>query len=160
MSIVLFRIDDRLIHGQVVEGWLNQLQAQGVLVVNNIVAKDEMQKTLIAMAIPPSVEVFIETVEEALKRWKQGEFDNKRLLILVSCPKDAFLLIDNGINVPSVNVGGMHYSEGKMQIFEYISVSHEDVNYFYLLAYMGIKIEGRTLPDTEKLDITRELKKI
>jgi mannose/fructose/N-acetylgalactosamine-specific phosphotransferase system component IIB len=160
MAVVLFRIDDRLIHGQVVEGWLSNIRVDAILVANDLVAHDDMQKTLMSMAIPQGIEVFIDTVNDALKQLKQGVFEKRRTLILVESPKDAYLLLNGGVTITSLNVGGMHFRTGKLQICEYISIDDEDKKYFKQIAEKGIKIEGRTIPDMEKLDIVKELSKI
>ena len=157
MAVVLFRIDDRLIHGQVVEGWLSKVDAQVLLVANDMVANDIMQKTLMQMAVPLNVEILINTVDDILSKYKSGNYDNKKVFILVSSPKDAFKLIDGGIKVPSINVGGIHYSEGKMQILEFLSVDDEDCKYFHLIDSKNVKIEGRPLPDFEKVDVLKEI---
>ena len=76
---------------------------------------------------------------------------------MVSSPKDAYRLIDGGIKILSVNVGGMHHSEGKVQILEFVSVNEEDCKYFNLISEKNIKIEGRPLPDFEKVDVFKDV---
>lgn len=159
MSVIVLRIDDRLIHGQVVESWLNATRTEVVLVVNDIVAQDEMQKVLMAMAVPSEIDVYIESVEGALAKFKEGLFDKKRTFVLVATPKDAHTLMEHGITPPAINVGGMHYAEGKHQIFEYISVDDEDVHYFFALECKGIHIEGKTIPNAERFDLMKALHK-
>ncbi|MFH1715586.1 MAG: PTS sugar transporter subunit IIB [Elusimicrobiota bacterium] len=159
MSIILFRIDDRLIHGQVVEGWLKEIGAEIIVVANDIVACDEMQKALMTLAIPSDVDVYIERIDTAIEQYKQGYFDKNKTLVLVSCPKDAFQLIEGGLKINSINIGGMHFSEGKKQILETISVSKDDVEYLRALSNKGLQLESRTLPEAERIDVAKELKK-
>ena len=160
MAITLLRIDDRLIHGQVVEGWLNKLDIKSIVVANDLVAEDVMQKALMEMAVPSQVEIFIDSIDNVLAEYKIGKFEPKKTFLLVSSPKDAFRLIDGGINILSVNVGGMHHSEGKVQILEFMSVDEEDCNYLTLITEKNIKIEGRPLPDFEKVDIVKNICRI
>jgi len=160
MAIVLLRIDDRLIHGQVVEGWLNKLDIQQIIVANDIVSEDIMQKTLMQMAVPTQIEIFIESIESVLLKNKLGEFATKKTFLLVSSPKDAYRLISGGIKISSVNVGGMHHCEGKCQVLEFVSVDEEDCNYLNLIAKENIRIEGRPLPDFEKEDIVKNICRI
>ncbi len=159
MSVVLFRIDDRLLHGQVIEGWLKNINIDTIIVANDIVANDEMQKMLMSMAVPCKTTIYIDTVDSIIDQWKRHVFEHKKILMLVSNPKDAHSLIENGIHIDSLNVGGMHFVDGKKQILEAVSVDEADVHYFYALSYMGIKIEARTVPRAEKIDLIKELRK-
>jgi PTS system mannose-specific IIB component len=160
MAITLLRIDDRLIHGQVVEGWLNKLDIKTIVVANDLVAEDIMQKTLMQMAIPSNIDIVIESIDNVLSDYKLGKFEEYKTLLLVSCPQDAYRLINGGIKIESVNVGGMHLCEGKCQILEFLSVNEEDCKYFNLIAKENIKIEGRPLPDFDKIDIVKNICKI
>jgi len=160
MAVVLLRIDDRLIHGQVVEGWLNKLDIKTIIVANDLVADDIMQKTLMQMAVPSHIEIFIDSIDNILEKYRAGEFEVSKTFLLVSSPKDAFRLIDGGVAIDSVNVGGMHHSEGKCQILEFVSVDDEDCKYLNMLAKANIKIEGRPLPDFDRVDIVKNLCRI
>ncbi|MCP4481227.1 MAG: PTS sugar transporter subunit IIB [bacterium] len=157
MSIVLFRIDDRLIHGQVVEGWLNYIDVDILLLANDTVANDVMQRTLMEMAIPQEIEIFIDSVNNIIKVYSKLDLKNKNIMILVASPKDAYRLVDAGIYLPSINVGGIHFSSGKAQILEFISVDENDCKYFHLLSDKGVKLDGRPLPSSEKIDILKDV---
>ena len=65
MTIKVVRIDDRLIHGQIVQGWLKLIQIDKILVVSDEVAKDEMQKVLLSMAVPSNIKLFIKNIKDA-----------------------------------------------------------------------------------------------
>lgn len=161
MSITVFRIDDRLIHGQVVEGWLNKLDIRCVVVANDMVASDIMQQTLMKMAVPNDIEIYIDTIAEIANKFNNCFFDcKKKVMILVSSPKDAYELIEKGVSVDSLNVGGIHYKDGKMQILEFLSVDEKDCEYFNLIYSKNIFIEGRSLPDFEKVDIIKNIKNL
>ncbi|MFH1369282.1 MAG: PTS sugar transporter subunit IIB [Elusimicrobiota bacterium] len=154
MSIVLARIDDRLIHGQVVEGWLKTIQADHIVIVSDDVAKDKMQQTLMAMAVPKDIKVSSLTIEDAASKIIDGSFSKDRLLLLFSSPKDVRRLLDKGVKLSSVNVGGMHFSPGKKQILPTMSVDKEDVEELLDICGRGIELEGRVIPVAEKINVS------
>ncbi len=159
MSVVLVRIDDRLIHGQVVENWMKFLKIDHVVVVNDFVASDRMQKTLFSMAVPDHAKISILTITQAKEAILNGQFERDRAMLLLVSPQDVLNLINKGIRIKEVNVGGMHYSPDKKQILKAISVSKEDIQAFQELDKLGIHLEARMVPDDEKIDIMEIIKR-
>jgi mannose/fructose/sorbose-specific phosphotransferase system IIB component len=145
MDIQLTRIDDRLIHGQVVVGWVRALDIQRLVVVNDVIAKNAMQKTLMEMAVPSGLKVGFFTVAEAAQALGQTD-DRSRTLLLFSAPSDVLAFLEKGAVLASVNVGGMHFSEGKRQICKVLCVNDEDVAAFKALAKRGVELEIRAVP--------------
>jgi Phosphotransferase system, mannose/fructose/N-acetylgalactosamine-specific component IIB len=107
--LIHLRIDDRLIHGQVTVSWSKHVGAQRIVVANDEVAKDEIQKSLLPLAAPPGVEVTISSIEKANKHLE----DNKKTFLLVKNPYDALRLLEDGVEIKEINLGNMGYSEGK-----------------------------------------------
>ncbi len=159
MGMVLVRIDDRLIHGQVVESWMKFLKINHVVVVNDFVASDRMQKALFLMAVSDHTKVSILTIAQAKEAILNGQFEGDRAMLLLASPGDVLNLINGGVKIREVNVGGMHYSPGKKQILKAISVSEEEVRAFQELDRIGVHLEARMIPDDEKVDIMRLLRK-
>ena len=115
MTIKIVRIDDRLIHGQIVQGWLKTIDVDKILIVSDEVANDEMQQVLLSMAVPSSVKLVIKNIKDASYEIANEVYENDNLMILFSNPQDIVKMIDNGIKFQSINIGGMHYSHGKKQ---------------------------------------------
>lgn len=159
MPIVLVRIDDRLIHGQIVEGWVRPLDADYIVVVSDEVANDKMQQTLLSMAVPINMNVSCFTIDDAASKIKQRQFENNRALMLFSCPQDILRVLEKGAKLPSVNVGGMHYVTGKAQILKTLSVDQDDINALEKIGAMGVELEGRVLPDDEEIDVLKVIEK-
>jgi len=159
MGMVLVRIDDRLIHGQVVESWMKFLKINHVVVVNDFVASDQMQKALFSMAVPDHTKVTILTIAQAKEAILDGQFEGERAMLLLASPGDVLNLINGGVKIREVNVGGMHYSPGKKQILKAISVSEEEVRTFQELDRIGVHLEARMIPDDEKIDVMEIIKK-
>ena len=153
MDIVLTRIDDRLIHGQVVEGWLKIIGVNHIVVISDEVAADKMQQILLSMAVPKNIKVSNYSVEEGAKKLKEPQLAKDRVMILLSRPSDVMRLIDLGIKFSSVNVGGMHYSQGKRQILRNVSVDDGDVEALRKIAASGVMLEGRVLPSDDMINI-------
>lgn len=159
MGMVLVRIDDRLIHGQVVENWMKFLKINHVIVVNDFVASDRMQKTLFSMAVPDHAKISILTITQAKEAILNGQFEGDKAMLLLVSPQDVLNLINKGVRIKEVNVGGMHYSPDKKQILKAISVSKEDIQAFQELDKLGVYLEARMVPDDEKIDIMKIIKR-
>jgi mannose/fructose/sorbose-specific phosphotransferase system IIB component len=159
MGMVLVRIDDRLIHGQVVENWMKFLKINHVIVVNDFVASDRMQKTLFSMAVPDHAKISILTITQAKEAILNGQFEGDKAMLLLVSPQDVLNLINKGVRIKEVNVGGMHYSPDKKQILKAISVSKEDIQAFQELDKLGVHLEARMVPNDEKIDIMEIIKR-
>ena len=157
--IKVVRIDDRLIHGQIVQGWLKTIQVNKILVITDEVANDEMKQILMSMAVPSSVKLVIKNIKEASDDLANGVFDRDNLMILFSNPQDVVKVIDNGINFQSVNIGGMHYSHGKKQLLSNLSVDKNDVEAFVKLLSLGIELEARALPQDDRYNVIFDIQK-
>lgn len=145
MDIQLIRIDDRLIHGQVVVGWVKALGIQRLVVVNDAIAKNSMQKTLMEMAVPSGLKVSFYSVAEAVAACGQ-EGEKARCLLLFSNPRDVLVFAEQGGPLSSVNVGGMHFGEGKNQVCRTVCVSPEDIEAFKGLRKRSVELEIRAVP--------------
>lgn len=159
MGVVLVRIDDRLIHGQVVENWMKFQKINHVVVVNDFVASDRMQKTLFSMAVPDHAKISILTIAQTKEAILNGQFERDRAMLLLVSPRDVLNLINKGVRIKEVNVGGMHYSPDKKQILKAISVSKQDIQAFQELDKLGVRLEARMVPDDEKIDIMEIIKR-
>lgn len=159
MPIILARIDDRLIHGQVVEGWLKAIGADQIMIVSDEVAKDKMQQTLMSMAVPKEIKVSCLSIDDAAGKLLDPSVHMSRIMLLFSYPKDVKRLMDKGVKLTSLNVGGMHFSPGKKQILPTMSVDNEDVEMLMEIGGRGVELEGRVIPVAEKTDVMEILEK-
>jgi PTS system mannose-specific IIB component len=159
MTIVLARIDDRLVHGQVVEGWLRIIKASCIIIASDEVAKDTMQQALLSMAVPNDISVASYTIDETAGKLKNGELNEEKILILFSNPKDVLRLLNHGISIKSLNVGGMHYMPGKKQILQTLSVDEKDISALISINDMGVELEGRVLPGDDKVNVSEVIQK-
>lgn len=157
MPVSLFRVDDRLIHGQVVESWVPHLGAGEIVVASDEIAGDETRQLLMRFAVPEGVELRIMTLDEAAPYIKSGASDRKTLVLIPGIREMAELL-DRGVKPASVNVGGMHYSAGRnMSIGKAIFLSDADCADLKKLAAAGISLEGRGVPSDKPFDLVEAI---
>ena len=150
-NILLTRIDNRLIHGQVGVTWVNHLGANLILVANDEVASDEVQQSLMEMVLPDAIGTRFFTIEKTIKVINKAA---PRQLIFLVCktPQDALRLIEGGVPIKEINIGNMHFKTGKQQISSTVSLDDDDKKILRKLHDMGIKLEIRRVPD-EKIEV-------
>jgi PTS system mannose-specific IIB component len=159
MSIVLVRIDDRLVHGQIVQGWLKTIVVNTLLVVSDLVVSNKMQQMLMAMAVPRTIKLDVKTLSDATKAIVNRRYDKDKVMVLLVHPSDALYMIENGVEFKSLNVGGMHFIKGKRQLLYNIYVNDEDIKSLYKIHGRGVEIEGRVLPGDERANIASVIEK-
>jgi mannose/fructose/sorbose-specific phosphotransferase system IIB component len=158
MPLVQVRIDDRLIHGQVVVGWRNTLKPGRIVLCSDEVATSDWQRTIYMSAVPEDLIASVLTIKETIETIHSSRHDDERILLLVDSPKSIVRLVEAGVNIQEVNVGGMHFKPGKNQIAPFIFVDEDDINNFRKLYDKGIKLDGRDVPTRQSVDIAKELK--
>ncbi|MDD4004239.1 MAG: PTS sugar transporter subunit IIB [Elusimicrobiaceae bacterium] len=157
MAVVFTRIDDRLIHGQVVEGWIPFLDANEVVVISAAAAQDEMSRTLMRLSLPDEIGLEIFEPAAGAKYLAQSGARPERILVLAPGPAEVVELIGDGFRPAAVNVGGMHYSVGKSQIGRAIFLDGRDIESLKAIAAAGIRLEGRGVPSDSETDIVAML---
>jgi PTS system mannose-specific IIB component len=158
MDIQLIRIDDRLIHGQVVVGWVSALNIKRLVVVNDAVAANPMQRTLMEIAVPPTLKVSFFTVADGAKECRAD--GGERCLLLFTKPLDVWNFRQAGGPVASLNMGGLHHCEGRRQAGPVLFVNDEDVAAFRNLRKAGVPIEVRAVPGDNGIPIEQQLPEI
>ena len=109
MAIVLARIDNRLIHGQVLEGWIPYTGTTMVIVADDMVVSNFIQKKVMAMAVPEEIKLKIETIDEAVSDLKSGLFDAEKIMLIFSSPHGAYDACKKGLPCRSLNLGNVNY---------------------------------------------------
>ena len=157
MKIKLARIDDRLIHGQVATVWAKEAGAGRIIVVSKEVSQDDIRKTLVKQAAPPGIKVNIVDVEKALKVYKNPKYEDETVFYLFTNPTEVVELVEGGVPLKSINIGGMQFKTGKQQITKAISVSEEDVQAFYRLKEIGVVLDCRVVATDPVIDFEAKL---
>ena len=147
--VILARIDDRLIHGQVVEGWVNFLKATCILVADDRVAANPLQRTIMEISVPEGLKVIIGRVEDICARIRSSSLDAERAILLFSNPTDVLRSLKAGLSCPSINLGGLHFVPGKRKIMDVLAVDDADLESLQAILKQGVRIDIQTVP-TEK----------
>lgn len=156
MSIVLARIDNRLIHGQVLESWVPFSQAECIVVANDAIAAQPLQRTLLTAAVPSSLQVVFGTVQEIAARLVAGELHGRRLLLLFATPEDALTGVRAGIPLAELNLGNLHGGAGKERFSCTIALDQGNIDTLTELEGRGVHIVARCIPS----DDPREWRKL
>jgi mannose/fructose/N-acetylgalactosamine-specific phosphotransferase system component IIB len=155
--IVLIRIDDRLIHGQLVEGWMNYLKANCVLVADDAVASNTLQRTIMEMSAPQGLKVFIGTVEEVCGRSRATGQDAEHVIVVFSNPVDVLRALDAGMECRKLNIGGMHYVPGKRKLMDVLAVNDADLKALRAISDRGVKIDIQAVPTQRPMPLEKIL---
>ena len=158
MPIALYRVDDRLIHGQVVEGWVPELKINVIAVISDDIFKDELRKNIMRFSAPENIKLDFLNLESAVNYLKENMNSKYNVLVLFSNLKDVVEILESGVEIKSLNIGGMHYSAGKnISLGKAIFLSDEDKDYLRAIEKKGVMIEGRGIPQDTPLDILESI---
>lgn len=157
MSIELVRIDDRLIHGQIIMAWSKAVAVERMVIIDDKVAADAIRKMFLETVAPPGITVSVLTVEQGSKALQSNIYGNEKLLLLFTNPMTIMTLIEGGAQISTVNVGGMSFRQGKTQLTKAVSVDDEDRNAFKRLHAQGVSLQIQILPNDTPLDMMSKL---
>ena len=156
MPVVLARIDDRLIHGQVTMGWSRQLRPDRILLANNAIAADPWQSRVYAASVPPEIRVSILPVAKAAAELASPANLDERILLLTGSVGEMNELVRIGAPVSVVNVGGLHFSAGKKEMLPFVFVDESDLKAFGRLLDMGATLSAQQVPGGREYHVDRQ----
>ena len=143
MTLTLVRVDDRLIHGQVVAIWLKALNAKRIVIVDDRTARDEFLREVITLSAPPGVPVEVLDVESGTQRVLVLAADPEPVIVLVRSPIVALHLREAGVQFPLLNVGGLGAGPTRKPLYRNISANPEELEAMRRLESMGTSVELR-----------------
>ncbi|MBE7720623.1 MAG: PTS sugar transporter subunit IIB [Lacrimispora celerecrescens] len=155
MEIVNVRIDDRLIHGQVATVWSQVTGATRIMVVDDQVVKDTINKEALKLACPKQCKLSILTVEKAAANLCAGKYQEERVFLVAKSPKTMRRLYDAGFHMDQVNVGNMGGKQNTRMLKKAVSVSEEDIADFLYLSKQGVIITAQMVPADDALDFIK-----
>lgn len=156
-NILLTRIDNRLIHGQVATQWNSSIGANLILVANDEVAGNKMRQSLMDMAAPSGVATRYFTLEKTIEIIHKAA-DRQKIFIICESPADVLTLVEGGVPIKKVNIGNMHMSEGKRQVATSVAVDETDVAAFESLRDKGVELEIRRVPSMPAEEVSKLFK--
>ncbi|MCR4456684.1 MULTISPECIES: PTS sugar transporter subunit IIB [Enterobacteriaceae] len=152
--ITLVRVDHRLLHGQVAFSWTQYVGADCILIANDSVPNDELRKTTIKLAKPPSVKLVIKNIADSIEAIKSGVTDKYTLFIVVESVEDAWRLAREIPEIKSINLGGIKAKEGSRNISKAVNLLPDEITRLNELVEQGVEIEIRQVPNDRKQLIT------
>jgi PTS system mannose-specific IIB component len=147
MGITAVRIDGRLIHGQVANLWTTKLDIGRIMVVDDEIVDNAIEKSGLKLATPAGVKLSILSVEKAAANILAGKYDSQRVLIIAKRPDRLLHLIELGVPIKEINVGNMSQSEHSKAITRSINVLDEDIDAFKKLDEKGIQLVSQMVPN-------------
>lgn len=155
MNITLLRIDDRLIHGQVATSWAKAVKCEAIFAISDDVANDKLRSELLLQIVPPGLKGYVIPVEKAIKVYHNPQYTGKNILWLVTKPADVLRLIEGGVKIDKVNVGGMTYKDGNKMLSDAVTVGKADVEAFHKLLDLGVDLTMQKVATNPKVEITK-----
>ena len=161
MAIELFRIADRLIHGQVVVGWAQSLDLAFIVLVDDEVAESEWEheweQELYRMGVPPEMDVYFHTVEQAAEKLAEYQRDERRGALLTGDIETMTRLIDLTRAIARVNLGGIHHRVGRTQRLRYVFLAPDEEQALRAMAVRGVDVSAQDVPAARPLALDEVL---
>jgi PTS system mannose-specific IIB component/fructoselysine and glucoselysine-specific PTS system IIB component len=157
--ILLFRVDERLIHGQVVVGWGNELHPDRIVVVDDELADSPWEQELYGFGLPDHIEASFESVDLAVQHLAGWESDRSRWIVLTRDVQTMRRLAEGGgLEGREINIGGLHYAPGREAVLPYVYLSPAERSALEGLARAGAIASARDVPGARRVPAERLLK--
>lgn len=146
MAVVLARVDDRLIHGQVTVGWSERLRPDRIVLASNEIAADPWQSRVYASSVPPTIAVSVVSVARAAAALRAPEAAAERTIVLTGSAAEMSDLAHLGAPLPGVNLGGLHFAAGKVEMLPFVFVDRRDLEALRRLLAAGLALTAQQVP--------------
>ncbi len=153
MDAQLFRIDDRLIHGQVVLGWAHPLKTERIILCDDEVCQNEWEKNLYCTCVPPNLKTEVCTVADTTDILNSGNSQIDKTIVLVKEPRVVMDIVNRGYVPGSINLGGIHFVDQRKKYLPYIYLNQEEIDQLHWLLDKGISIYCQDVPTGKARDV-------
>jgi PTS system mannose-specific IIB component/fructoselysine and glucoselysine-specific PTS system IIB component len=157
MAINLYRIDDRLIHGQVVVGWGQPLNVRFLVLVDDLVASSDWEKELYRMAIPPEMEIFFADVGTAIRDHPRYASDPRPGLLITGDIGSMLRLVKGVKAIGNVNLGGVHHRAGRTEKLRYVFLTPDEEAQLRDLEASGVEVTAQDVPSARAVALPEVL---
>lgn len=157
-SIILARVDQRLLHGIVVTEWTPLLRVSRVMVIDDEVANNEMSKASLKLSKPAGVNLSIIDTKTAIHNFSINKYNGQSIFLIVKEPDTLIKLLDNGVVIPKVNIGIMFYKEGKEKLSNFVSIDMHEKEMFKEINKRGIPVKLQYVPSDNEEDFMNYVK--
>ena len=153
MSIALFRIDDRLIHGQVVVGWGQPLNVAFIVLVDDAVRATASEQELYRMGVAPGMELVFASTAEAAARLPEWDRDPRVGILLTGDIATIARLANDSHRLTQINVGGLHHRPGRSERLRYVYLTDDEAAQLRALAAQGIEVTAQDVPTARRVPL-------
>ncbi len=153
MSVSLVRVDDRLIHGQVVHAWIGFSKAKYLVIADDIAATDKTQQLMLRLAAPKTIKLEIQSLSDAVNFISNHEEDT--IFLIVRNPENLLKMMNMGLVIKEVNLGNISMTKsqtGRKMLLKNIHVDQNDVDCLKGIASKGVDIYIKLVPDERPID--------
>lgn len=154
MPIVLVRVDDRLIHGQILEGWLPSTRAQEVLIANDELADDPMQVMIMQTAIPCPIRLIVDSVDRIAALLLDAQDPETRRMVIVDNPSDALRLKRAGVQFDRLNLGNLRSGQLTTSLSRSVVVGDECLEVLWNIVQEGVRVNIQSVPFEKPVDVS------
>ena len=152
MTLLLYRIDDRLIHGQVVVGWGQPLDIEFIVLVDDTVADADWEQELYRMGVPPEMNVYFHSASDAIKAIPKYRADARPGILLTGDIATMRRLVD-ATGIAAVNIGGLHSRTGRVQRIRYVFLAPDEERELRELAARGVAVTAQDVPNARPISL-------
>lgn len=156
-NVVLARIDDRLIHGQVITAWVKAIKATAILIIDEELTKNTIMQRIYKASAPTNISLLIMTPSEAIKFLLDDDGCIQELIILVKVPQRLEELTDAGIRLDKITLGGMGANKNRIQLVRNVFASIEEIACMKRMLKNNLSIQYQLVPDDKAIDIQKLL---
>jgi PTS system mannose-specific IIB component/fructoselysine and glucoselysine-specific PTS system IIB component len=153
VTVALVRVDDRLVHGQVVVGWGRPLRAAFVAVVDDALAGSPWEQELYQLGAPEDLPLEFVTVAGAVTRLPAWEADPRPGMVLLGEVATATALVAAGARIPRLNLGGIHHRPGRTERLPYVFLTDAEMTELAALERSGIEVTAQDVPASRPVPI-------
>jgi mannose/fructose/N-acetylgalactosamine-specific phosphotransferase system component IIB len=146
MPVIHVRMDNRLIHGQILVSWNAAFKIDHIIVTNDKVANDPLQVTLLKAVAPLTAKVSVLTIKDCVDYCNSPEAENESIFVLAKFPEDGLALVEDGLKMPVLNLGNQAFVRGSQKISNTVFLTESGVKALKKLHDMGIRITCRMMP--------------
>ncbi len=158
MDAVFTRIDSRLIHGQVAGTWVPFIAPQTFIAASDNAAHDKLRKSLLLQVAPAGVKTNVLDIAKAGRVYNNPKYTGMKTMFVVESPVDVVRLLDEGVKINEVNVGGVTFKTGMVQLSDAVYASEEHLEAYRELLKRGVKLTVQQLPNHSPVDLAKILK--
>jgi len=155
MPVIFARVDDRLIHGQIVQAWLPELKVDEVLIAVSKENEKRINRGLLRLSLPYEYELSVLDSHVCMRHALNSD---KRIFLLMGSVRELTDLIEDGLQLKSVNIGGMHFKENAQKLADNVFLDENDKKMLKLIHDLGIEIETRAVPNSPSVSVSEAVK--